>query len=321
MNRIDRLTAIMLKLQSKRHVTIDDISDHFDISERTVFRDIKALGEAGVPIGFEKDKGYFIVEGYYIPPVMFTKEEAGAILLAGKLLERQGDRSLVDQFEQALTKVRAVLKNTQKDYVQELEKYIEVVSPTIPVEQAFPDLFLNDIKNALINHQVLSFEYYANYSDTYSSREVEPLGICHYANHWHLIAYCRMRNGVRDFRTDRISKLHVLDQHFDPSLRDDFKDHIFVRQMPQDVSEVKVLFDKKVARIIGDQRYYYGFIDENKTVEGIEMTFMVGECEYFARWLLMFTDSARILNSEKMEQQMQELIAQLEKHYQAQLMP
>lgn len=305
----------MLKLQSKRYVTIDDISDQFDISERTVFRDIKALGESGVPIGFEKDRGYFIVEGYYIPPVMFTKEEAGAILLASKLLERQGDKSLVDQFEQALEKIRAVLKNTQKDYVQELEKYIEVVSPAVPVEKAFPDMFLNDIKNALIGHKVLSFDYYANYSDTFSSREVEPLGICHYANHWHLIAYCRMRNGVRDFRTDRISKLSVLDQHFDPSLRDDFKDHIFVRQMQQDVSEVKILFKKNVARLIGDQRYYYGFIEENKTNEGVEMTFMVGECEYFARWLLMFTDSVRVLNSEILETQMQGLIDQLASHY------
>ncbi|MEO9964992.1 MAG: YafY family protein [Reichenbachiella sp.] len=315
MNRIDRLTAIMLKLQSKRHVTIDDISTHFDISERTVFRDIKALGEAGVPIGFEKDRGYFIVEGYYIPPVMFTKEEAGAIVLASKLLERQGDKSLVDAFEQALTKVRAVLKSTQKDYVQELEKYIEVVSPQVPMEKAFPDMFLSDIKHALINHQLLSFEYYANYSDSFSSREVEPLGICHYANHWHLIAYCRMRNGVRDFRTDRISKLQVLDQQFDPTLRDDFKDHIFVRQMQKDVSEVKVLFRKNVARLIGDQRYYYGYIEEKKVADGVEMTFMVGECDYFARWLLMFTDSARILNSDRLESQMRELIDQLDYHY------
>ncbi|WP_139793972.1 helix-turn-helix transcriptional regulator [Reichenbachiella faecimaris] len=319
MNRIDRLTAIMLKLQSKRFVTIDDVAEHFDISERTVFRDIKALGEAGVPIGFEKDKGYFIVEGYYIPPVTFTKEEAGAILLAGKLLERQGDKSLVDEFESALTKVRAVLKNTQKDYVQNLEKYIEIVSPSVPVEKAFPDLFLNDIKNALVSHQVLSFEYYANYSDTFSSREVEPLGICHYANHWHLIAYCRMRNGVRDFRTDRITKLQVLDQHFDPSLRDDFKEHIFVRQMQEDVREVKILFKKNVARLIGDQRYYYGFIDEQKTTDGVEMTFMVGECDHFARWLLMFTDAVRILNSTQLEDQMQQLIDQLAAHYTASL--
>jgi len=317
MNRIDRLTAIMLKLQSKRYVTIEDISEQFVISERTVFRDIKALGEAGVPIGFEKDSGYFIVEGYNIPPVMFTKEEAGAILLAGKLLEGQGDKSLVDQFEQALTKVRAVLKNTQKDYVQELEKYIEVVSPTVPVERAFPDKYLNDIKDALISHQVISMEYYANYSDSYSTREIEPLGICHYANHWHLIAYCRMRNGIRDFRTDRINKLQRLDQHFDPSLRDDFKDHIFVRQMAEDVSEVKILFDRKIARVIGDQRYFYGYINEKKTNDGIEMTFMVGECEYFARWLLMFTDSVRILNSDKLEEQMQQLINQLAAHYTA----
>lgn len=317
MNRIDRLTGILLKLQSKRYVTIDDIAELYDISERTVFRDIKALGEAGVPIGFEKDRGYYIVDGYNIPPVMFTQEEAGAILLASKLLKRQGDQSLVDHFEQALTKIRAVLKNSQKDYVQELEKYIEVVSPNVSVEKAFPDLYLTDIKNALVNHQILSFEYYANYSDSFSSREVEPLGICHYANHWHLIAYCRMRHGVRDFRTDRISKLHVLDQYFDPSLRDDFKEHIFVRQMHQDVREIKVLFGKNVARLIGDQRYYYGFIEEKKTEAGVEMIFMVGECEYFARWLLMFTDSVRILNSDKLEQQIQQLIDQLTNHYTA----
>ena len=315
MNRIDRLTAIMLKLQSKRFVTIDDISDHFEISERTVFRDIKALGEAGVPIGFEKDKGYFIVEGYYIPPVMFTKEEAGAILLAGKLLERQGDKSLVEQFDQALTKVRAVLKSSQKDYVQELEKYIEIVSPAIPVDRAFPDRFLNDIKNALVSHQILSFEYYANYSDSYSSRQVEPLGICHYANHWHLIAYCRMRNGIRDFRTDRISKLIVQEECFDPTKRDDFKDHIFVKKLQQDVNEVKVLFDPKSARIIGDQKYYYGFIGEEKVENGVLMTFMVGECEYFARWLLMFTDSVKIIDSPRLDQQMQTLVGELERMY------
>ena len=315
MNRIDRLTAIMLKLQSKRFVTIDDISDHFEISERTVFRDIKALGEAGVPIGFEKDKGYFIVEGYYIPPVMFTKEEAGAILLAGKLLERQGDKSLVEQFDQALTKVRAVLKSSQKDYVQELEKYIEIVSPAIPVDRAFPDRFLNDIKNALVSHQILSFEYYANYSDSYSSRQVEPLGICHYANHWHLIAYCRMRGGIRDFRTDRISKLIVQEECFDPNKRDDFKDHIFVKKLQQDVNEVKVLFDPKSARIIGDQKYYYGFIGEEKVENGVLMTFMVGECEYFARWLLMFTDSVKIIDSPRLDQQMQTLVGELERMY------
>ncbi|MFY0627724.1 MAG: YafY family transcriptional regulator [Reichenbachiella sp.] len=314
MNRIDRLTAMMLKLQSKRNISALDLADHFDISERTVFRDIKALGEAGVPIGFEKDRGYFIVEGYYIPPIMFSKEEAGAILLAGKLLERQGDRSLVDQFDQALSKVRAVLKNTEKDYVHELEKHIEIVTYDNGLE-AFPDKFLLDIKNAIVSKNVLTFEYYANYTDTFSKREVEPLGVCHYSNHWHLIGHCRKRNAIRDFRTDRIMKLSQQGENFDPTVRGNFKEHIFALNMRQEVEEVKVLFSNKVAQFVTDQKYYYGMIDELKTIDGVQMTFMVGELDYFARWLLMYTNSVTIIESDRLRNKMEELTNQLTQSY------
>ena len=314
MNRIDRLTAMMLRLQTRRNATALDLAEHFDISERTVFRDIRALGEAGVPIGFEKDRGYFIVEGYYIPPVMFSKDEAGAILLAGKLLEKQGDKSLVDQFDQALQKVRAVLKNSEKDYVHELEKHIEIVSPTAQ-DNTFPDKFLLDMKKALVEKKVLTFEYYANYSGTFSSREVEPLGICHYSNHWHLIAHCRMRNAIRDFRADRISKLAIVNESFDPSVRENFKEHIFMQNRPEEVEEVKVLFTNKVAPMVSDQKYYHGLIDESKTNDGVVMTFMVAELEYFARWLLIYTDSVRITQSDRLIAKMEELTDQLLRTY------
>lgn len=314
MNRIDRLTAMMLRLQSRSQVSAQDLADHFDISERTVFRDIKALGEAGVPIGFEKERGYYIVDGYYIPPIMFSKQEAGAILLAGKLLERQGDKSLVEEFGQALMKVRAVLKNTAKDYVHELEKHIEIVSPDAS-SNPFPDKFLVDIKNAVVGKNLLKFEYYANYSDTFSTREVEPLGICHYANHWHLIAHCRKRNAIRDFRTDRISKLIVQSETFDPSVREDFKKHIFSLNMHEEVEEVKVLFDNKLARFVTDQKYYHGMIEETKTDEGVEMIFMVGEMEYFGRWLLMYTDSVKVLSNDMLMAKMEQLTSELLNQY------
>ncbi|HEY8512458.1 MAG TPA: HTH domain-containing protein, partial [Cyclobacteriaceae bacterium] len=86
MNRIDRLTAILIHLQSKRLVKAEELASRFDISLRTVYRDVKALMEAGVPIGSEAGVGYFIVDGYHLPPVMFSQEEAGAMLLAGKLV-------------------------------------------------------------------------------------------------------------------------------------------------------------------------------------------------------------------------------------------
>ena len=88
MNRIDRLTAMLVHLQSKKVVKAEEMANRFEISLRTVYRDVKALMEAGVPIGSEAGKGYFIVDGYHLPPVMFTQDEASSMLLAGKFVEK-----------------------------------------------------------------------------------------------------------------------------------------------------------------------------------------------------------------------------------------
>ncbi|HZB12127.1 MAG TPA: HTH domain-containing protein, partial [Chryseolinea sp.] len=106
MNRIDRLTAILIQMQTKRVVKAEEIADRFEISLRTVYRDVKALMEAGVPIGSEAGKGYFIVDGYHLPPVMFTQEEGSAMLFAGKLVEKMTDKSIRKEFESALLKIK-----------------------------------------------------------------------------------------------------------------------------------------------------------------------------------------------------------------------
>ena len=90
MNRIDRLTAILIQLQTKKVVKAQEIADRFNISLRTVYRDIRALEEAGVHIGAEAGIGYFL-ENYHLPPVMFTTEEASALMLGAKLIEKMSD--------------------------------------------------------------------------------------------------------------------------------------------------------------------------------------------------------------------------------------
>src|SRR4029079_3218516 len=108
-NRIDRLTAILIHLQSKKVVKAEEISDRFEISLRTVYRDVRSLMEAGVPIGSEAGTGYFIVDGYYLPTVMFSQEEASSMLLASKLVEKMADDSVRRAFESALMKIKSVL--------------------------------------------------------------------------------------------------------------------------------------------------------------------------------------------------------------------
>src|SRR4051812_41757904 len=115
MNRIDRLFAIHTYLQSRRYVTAEAIAEKFGISVRTVYRDVKALCESGVPISFEPTKGYFIVQGYFLPPVSFTTEEAAALLLMEGATRIFADKSIQKLYSDALTKVKSVLRSSQKD--------------------------------------------------------------------------------------------------------------------------------------------------------------------------------------------------------------
>src|SRR2546430_8009627 len=156
MNRVDRLVAIALRLQSRRVVRAEDLAAHFEISVRTVYRDLAALGEAGIPIIGEAGVGYSLVKGYHLPPVMFTAEEASALFIGGKLVEHLTDASLRKQMESALLKIRSVLPRDRQDYLDRLERSTAVVSggpiaiPRLSSEALIP------IPRALAERRVLA---------------------------------------------------------------------------------------------------------------------------------------------------------------------
>ena len=315
MNRIDRLTAILIQLQSKRMITAQEVAEKFDISVRTVYRDIRALEEAGVPIGAEAGKGYFIMDGYHLPPVMFTREEAGAMLLGSKILEKESDQSIKENFDNALLKIKAVLKFQEKDHLENLEEHIAVLPMPKMDNNNFQNNFLSEIQNAIVNRETIKFEYFSNYTGQLNSREAEPSGLCHYGDHWHLIAYCRMRNDFRDFRIDRISKLRRQNERFDKDRKADFQN--FVKQMliGLPLEEVQLLFDKQVVRYIGQQKYYHGFVEEKEQEDGILMTFMVPELKYFARWILMFGSTVKVITPKALHEIILSYVKELYGHY------
>ncbi|HEX2934072.1 MAG TPA: HTH domain-containing protein, partial [Bacteroidales bacterium] len=158
MNRIDRLSAILIHLQSKKWVTAGEIADRFGMSLRTVYRDLKALEEAGVPVGAEAGKGYYLVDGYRLPPVMFTREEAGAMLMAEKMVEKFTDNSVKEHYQSAMYKIKSVLPDIEKQFVSDLNCNIEVFyTPMVD----YPNNFISIIQQALVNNQVLNIEYFS----------------------------------------------------------------------------------------------------------------------------------------------------------------
>jgi predicted DNA-binding transcriptional regulator YafY len=210
MNRIDRLFGIVTLLQSRNFVSAEKISEKFGISVRTVYRDIKAIGEQGVPLSFEPGKGYFIVKGFFLPPVSFTQDEAAAFLLMENVVNAFTDKSVRTNYSSGLNKVKSVMTYLQKEKLEVLSNSIRSQHPA-RLNNNFE--FITDIQNSITSKQQLEIDY-KNQKQEISKRCVEPIGLVFYAFAWHLIAWCELRKEYRDFRVERISKLKLLEKPF-----------------------------------------------------------------------------------------------------------
>lgn len=226
MNRIDRLFGILTLLQSKKYVTAEAIAEKFAISVRTVYRDIKALVEQGIPVSFEQHRGYFIVQGYFVPPVSFTSEEANALVLMESLVQGFADRSISRHYSSALNKIKAVLRTAQKEGVAQLDNNIKLQLPACFVNDTD---YLSLLQSAISTKAVVELEYKNNKSEV-SKRRVEPIGLVFYAFSWHLIGWCHLRQDYRDFKLVRILKVKSTGEPFTK------KDHVqlgdYMKQLP-----------------------------------------------------------------------------------------
>ncbi len=203
MNRVDRLFGILTTLQSKKHATAAHIAEKFGISVRTVYRDIKALEELGIPVGFEQPKGYFVVQGYFLPPLSFTAHEANSLILMASLAKKFGDKSVDYHTSSAITKIRSVLRSTEKDIASRFSDHLNIY---ISKEEKIENNFLTDVQTAIVNQNIISIDY-TDLANVKTTREIEPIGLVFYNLSWHLIAWCWKRLDYRDFLVKRISKI------------------------------------------------------------------------------------------------------------------
>lgn len=220
MNRIDRLFGILTLLQSKKFVPADKIADRFHISVRTVYRDIKALTEQGIPVSFEQTKGYFIVQGYFLPPVAFNSDEANALLLMESIVYAFTDKSIQTHYTNALNKVKSVLRYSQKEKIETLTQNIKLqIPPCLHNDYEYLSL----LQHTISARTILDFDY-KNNKEEVSKRQVEPIGLIFYAFGWHLVAWCHLRKDYRDFKVSRILKIRNTEIPFSKT------DHIHVNE-------------------------------------------------------------------------------------------
>jgi predicted DNA-binding transcriptional regulator YafY len=141
LKKLNRIVAILTSLQAKRIVKAQELADRFSVSLRTIYRDVKTLESAGIPIVSEAGIGYSIMEGYRLPPVMFTREEAGSLVTGEKLMQGFSDQALSSHYTSAVIKIKSVLKGYDKEWISAFEDQIHVNTSQV--------LFNEDISNSL----------------------------------------------------------------------------------------------------------------------------------------------------------------------------
>ncbi len=210
--RISRLTEIITQLQTKRLLTASELAAKFSVSVRTIYRDMRALEQAGIPIYVEEGKGYGLMDHYRLPPVMFTESEANALITAEQLVLKNKDSSLIKDYSDAIDKIKSVLNRNAKDKANLLSERTQF-SQLKDIERTSTNL--SALQFALTNFFLTSIEY-TNATRKTTNRTIEPFALLSARDGWLLVAWCRLRKDFRHFRLDRIRKLEVLSEGFTP---------------------------------------------------------------------------------------------------------
>lgn len=300
MNRIDRLFAILLTLQHKRRVRAKDLARQFEISKRTIYRDMSALNQMGIPIAALPGEGFELVEGYYIPPLMFNENEAVALLLGLRLLAQQTAGSMTPNAESALAKINVALPEQVRIKAKALTDVIGFMTPKEKFNLDDPQLIL--IQKAIQEKRVLHLHYHGYHKEKASQRDIEPHQLFYAEGVWYLEAYCRKSKGIRDFRLSRIDKLTSLNKFFNKKRTGKTSLQSFI--------EIKIRFENNIVRWVREKQHY-GFQNEQETARGWVMTYSVNHESEIIPWVLSWGGSAEVLLPKELRKTLLEMVKKM----------
>lgn len=212
MTQLARLIHVLTLLKSKRLLTATELSDKFNVSVRTIYRDIQKLIEAGVPVITIEGRGYTLMDGYTVAPVQFTEKEANALITAQHLVNRSNDSSFVTDFEEALTKIKSVFRSSILEKSEVLNNQLHVFDTR---KESISSNALSELQLAITNFNYTEINYRKADDPNISFRKIEPCAILSTENKWILMAWCHLRKDYRAFRIDRIQHFKILPEQFE----------------------------------------------------------------------------------------------------------
>jgi predicted DNA-binding transcriptional regulator YafY len=208
MRRADRLFQIVQIIRGRRLTTAAFLAQRLEISERTVYRDIADLQLQGVPVEGEAGVGYRLGSGFDLPPLMFTQDEAAALVASARLAQSWVDAAMARDIESALGKILSVLPPAARVSAESLALY----APAYSLDDG-TRARLQTLREAVQARQKLRMDY-RDVTGAASQRTVRPLGCFYWGKVWTFSAWCELREDFRGFRIDRINQIEVLSERF-----------------------------------------------------------------------------------------------------------
>lgn len=313
MNKTDRMLAIVLELQRTGMSRAEDLAAIFETSIRTIYRDIQALSEAGVPIVGAPGQGYSLVDGYFLPPVSFTAEEAVTLLLGIDFIEQQFDVKYRVKARASRGKIESILPESVQREAARMRAGLKLLTGTTDSEQSEEVLGL--LRRAVLEERNVHFRYMKKIPEStgnrQSSRTVEPYGLVFVGGTWTLIAFCQLRRELRHFRLNRMYELTLLDEKFErPS---DF--NLQTYEPPDDRNVlIHILLNRDLLDKVKEYNYFYTESIE-ETSEGLLVVLRVRQLEEVLPWVLSWGADAKVLSPEPLRKRIQEELAKMIKHY------
>ncbi|CAG7643151.1 hypothetical protein PAESOLCIP111_04431 [Paenibacillus solanacearum] len=306
MNKTDRLLAIVLELQGRQVVRAEDLAARFETSVRTIYRDIQALSEAGVPIIGTTGTGYSLMEGYFLPPISFTIEEAVTLLIGTEFIEQRFDDDYRDRAHVARRKIEVTLSDGVRSETSRIRKSLRLLAPGKQAALSNERENLDKIRRALLDGRKIRFHYSKKITDSTGSRHSErtaaPYGLVLVEGSWMLVARCDLRQDIRHFRLSRMAELIELDERFELPAHFDLREYT---PLDDRHLRVRLRFNHDIADKVKESNYHY-IEDMKEHQDGLDVVLRVRQLDELLQWVLGWGAGVIVLEPESLRNRIRE---------------
>jgi predicted DNA-binding transcriptional regulator YafY len=314
-NRMDRLLAIVLELQRKRRLRAEDLAATFEVSVRTIYRDVQALLEIGIPITSMTGNGYELAEGYFLPPLRFSVDEAFMLILGSDFMAQNFDAQYRLAAQSAQQKIETILSEKLRADIKYLQESIGFMNAD-PQQDLAGLQYLPLLRRAIIEKRMVHLHYRkrlgVNFENAESAREVAPYGLKRHGEAWYLIAFCHLSAEVRNFRLSRIQQVALLSKTFTrPST---FNTRLRNIDPESRKLLIRILFDREAADWLPETRSFY-IIDEEAYGDGLLLTLKVRNERDVLQWLLAWGHHIQVLEPPSLRQLLLEEAKKMQQIY------